>query len=72
MLLIETLGYPTLHILGTKLIDACNEASKLGIASEFAVQYQNDSDGVKKQYQYMSEAIRQARVEKAIRKEWKE
>lgn len=53
-------------------IDAYKEASKLGIAKEFAVQYQNDSDGVKKQYQYMSEAIRQARVEKAIRKEWKE
>ena len=53
-------------------IDACKEASKLGIASEFAVQYQNDSDGVKKQYQYMSEAIRQVRVEKAVRKEWKE
>lgn len=52
-------------------IDACKEASRLGIDNDYAMQYDNTKDGVQLQYQCISEAIRQTRVEKRINKDWK-
>lgn len=52
-------------------IDASKEASRLGIREDYAMQYDNTSDGVKFQYQCISEAIRQTRVEKKVNSQWK-
>lgn len=52
-------------------IDASKEAARLGIEKDYAMQYENTKDGVSLQYECISEAIRQTRVEKRINKEWK-
>lgn len=52
-------------------IDACKEANRLGISNDYAMQYENTTDGVKLQYECISEAIRQTRVEKKVNKAWK-
>ena len=52
-------------------IDASKEASKLGIDKERAVTYCNDSEGVTQNYEAISEAISEMRMDHSISSEWK-
>ena len=53
-------------------IDAIGEASKLGIASERAVQYHADSEGTQVNFATLSEAIVEFRQTGSIKNKWKE
>lgn len=52
-------------------IDACREANRIGINKDFVMEYENNTNGITKQYECMSEAIRQTRFEKKVSKNWK-
>lgn len=52
-------------------IDAAEEAGRMGISPENAVNYNNDSLGTSLNYEVMSDAISEYRTKRAISKNWK-
>lgn len=52
-------------------IDAIKTASRFGIHEDRAVQYHSDEQGTNLNYRVMSESIRDLRVNKTIKEDWK-
>jgi hypothetical protein len=52
-------------------IDAIKTAKKFGVDSNRAVQYHSDEQGTNLNYRVMSETIRDLRVNKTIKEDWK-
>lgn len=52
-------------------IDAIKTAKKFGVDSNRAVQYHSDEQGTNLNYRVMSESIRDLRVNKTIKEDWK-